>query len=91
MTVDLIRVTVTSEPNDLKPNLPEGWGNRKVYTIGCFDLFHSGHSNVREALCEFGYFIVAGIHEDESYFQMKNKYTIDNLETRIDNVKPFVD
>lgn len=79
------------ETNDLKPNLPEGWGNRKVYTIGCFDLFHRGHSNVLEALREFGYFIVAGIHDDESYFQLKNKYTIDNLETRMNNVKPFVD
>jgi hypothetical protein len=34
---------------------------------------------------------VAGIHDDESYFQLKNKYTIDNLETRMENVKPFVD
>jgi cytidyltransferase-like protein len=75
----------------LKPSLPEGWENRKVYTIGCFDLFHRGHQNVLESLREFGYYIVAGIHDDESYFQLKNKYTIDNLETRMENVKPFVD
>ena len=36
-------------------------------------------------------FIVAGIHDDASYFRLKNKYTIDNLETRMKNVKPFVD
>jgi len=79
------------EVNALKPQLPEGWENRKVYTIGCFDLFHRGHQNVLLSLREFGYYIVAGIHDDASYFQLKNKNTIDNLETRIHNVKPFVD
>ncbi len=79
------------EVNSLKPRLPEGWESRKVYTIGCFDLFHRGHHNVLFSLREFGYFIVAGIHDDESYFKLKNKYTIDNLETRMENVKPFVD
>jgi len=79
------------EVNTLKPSLPSGWEDRKVYTIGCFDLFHRGHQNVLMSLREFGYFIVAGIHDDESYFKLKNKYTIDNLETRMKNVKPFVD
>ena len=79
------------EVNGLKPQLPEGWENRKVYTIGCFDLFHRGHQNVLLSLREFGYYIVAGIHDDASYFQLKDKDTIDNLETRMDNVKPFVD
>jgi cytidyltransferase-like protein len=79
------------EVNSLKPQLPEGWENRKVYTIGCFDLFHRGHQNVLVSLREFGYYIVAGIHDDESYFKLKNKYTIDNLETRMNNVKHYVD
>jgi len=79
------------EVKELKPALPEGWESRKVYTIGCFDLFHRGHQNVLLSLREFGYYIVAGIHDDESYFKLKNKYTIDNLETRMKNVKPFVD
>jgi cytidyltransferase-like protein len=79
------------QTNSMKPNLPQGWEDRKVYTIGCFDLFHRGHQNVLNSLREFGYFIVAGIHDDESYFKLKNKYTIDNLETRMKNVKPFVD
>jgi len=79
------------EVNALKPELPEGWENRKVYTIGCFDLFHRGHQNVLLSLREFGYYIVAGIHDDASYYQLKNKHTIDNLETRMANVKPYVD
>jgi cytidyltransferase-like protein len=83
--------TMIDQVNSLKPRLPEGWENRKVYTIGCFDLFHRGHQNVLVSLREFGYYIVAGIHDDESYFKLKNKYTIDNLETRMENVKPFVD
>jgi cytidyltransferase-like protein len=79
------------EVNALKPQLPEGWEDRKVYTIGCFDLFHRGHQNVLLSLREFGYYIVAGIHDDASYYQLKKKYTIDNLETRMANVKPYVD
>ncbi|GMI29296.1 hypothetical protein TrCOL_g6468 [Triparma columacea] len=75
----------------LKPLLPSGWSDRKVYTIGCFDLFHRGHANVLMSLREFGHFIVAGIHDDESYFKLKKKYPIDNLTTRMENVKPFVD
>jgi len=82
---------ILDEVNTLKPRLPEGWEDRKIYTIGCFDLFHRGHQNVLLALREFGYYIVAGIHDDESYFKLKKKYTIDNLETRMKNVKPFVD
>lgn len=77
--------------NALKPQLPEGWENRKVYTIGCFDLFHRGHENVLLSLREFGYYVVAGIHDDASYYQLKQKNTIENLETRIAKVKPYVD
>jgi len=79
------------EVTSLKPCLPNGWENRKVYTIGCFDLFHRGHQNVLMSLREFGAFLIVGIHDDESYFKLKNKYTIDNLEARITNVKPFAD
>jgi cytidyltransferase-like protein len=83
--------TMIDEVNCLKPQLPEGWEDRKVYTIGCFDLFHRGHQNVLLSLRSFGYYIVAGIHDDASYFKLKNKNTIDNLEVRIENIKPFVD
>jgi len=79
------------EVTSLKPSLPNGWENRKVYTIGCFDLFHRGHQNVLMSLREFGAYLIVGIHDDESYFKLKNKYTIDNLEARITNVKPFAD
>ena len=83
--------SLIEEVTSLKPSLPHGWENRKVYTIGCFDLFHRGHQNVLLSLREFGAYIVVGIHDDNSYFQLKNKYTIDNLDTRMKNVKPFAD
>ena len=79
------------EISQLKPRLPSGWERRKVYTIGCFDLFHRGHQNVLLSLREFGAYIIVGIHDDNSYFQLKNKYTIDNLDVRMKNVKPFAD
>ena len=79
------------EVHALKPQLPEGWENRKVYTIGCFDLFHRGHQNVLLSLREFGCFIVAGIHDDASYLQLKSKAPIDKLEDRMENIKPYVD
>ena len=75
----------------LKPLLPSGWSDRKVYTIGCFDLFHRGHAHVLHSLREFGHFIVAGIHDDASYFKLKKKHPIDNLEKRMANLKPHVD
>lgn len=84
-------LNLIEEVTSLKPRLPNGWENRKVYTIGCFDLFHRGHQNVLLSLREFGAYLVVGIHDDESYFKLKNKYTIDNLETRMNNVKPFAD
>ena len=34
--------SLIEEVNTMKPSLPKGWENRKVYTIGCFDLFHRG-------------------------------------------------
>ncbi|GKY98569.1 hypothetical protein MPSEU_000813700 [Mayamaea pseudoterrestris] len=79
------------EVHALKPQLPEGWENRKVYTIGCFDLFHRGHQNVLNSLREFGCFIVAGIHDDASYYQLKSKAPIDKLEDRMENIRPYVD
>jgi len=71
---------------------PEQSNNcKKVYTIGCFDVFHRGHENLFRAMREFGNFIVVGIHDDSSYFKLKNKHPVDNLEIRMNNIKPFVD
>lgn len=65
--------------------------NRKVYTVGCFDLFHRGHVILLKTLREFGSVLIVGIHDDESYFQLKNKHAIENIQTRIENVKRYAD
>ncbi|KAK8797192.1 hypothetical protein WA158_004402 [Blastocystis sp. Blastoise] len=63
----------------------------KVYSIGCFDLFHRGHERLLKYLHEFGDYVVIGIHDDESYFKLKKKYPIDSLDVRINNIKPYCD
>ena len=74
-----------------KPVNKEYLIREKVYTIGCFDLFHQGHKNLLKTLCNFGTYIIVGIHDDNSYFKLKNKYPIDTLEIRINNIKEYVD
>lgn len=64
---------------------------RKVYTVGCFDLFHRGHERMLRALRWFGTYVVVGIHDDDSYERLKSKRPIDSLATRMANVKPFAD
>ena len=78
------------ETRSMRPR-NSSWERMKVYTVGCFDLAHRGHENLFRALREYGRFLVVGLHDDESYFRLKRKRTIDNLERRIANVKPFYD
>ena len=63
----------------------------KVMTVGTFDIFHRGHANLLRGLRSFGGYVVVGVHDDESYFQLKKKKPIDSLETRLRRVKPYVD
>lgn len=67
------------------------WDQTRVFTVGCFDLAHRGHANLFRALREYGRFLVVGLHDDASYFKLKHKHTVDDLETRIANIKPFCD
>jgi len=63
----------------------------KVYTVGCFDLFHRGHSTLLRNMRKLGKEVIVGIHDDDSYFKLKNKVPIDNIEKRMANVKKHVD
>jgi len=63
----------------------------QVFTVGCFDLFHQGHINLFTNMKGCGRVVLAGVHTDESIFQLKKKYPIDPLEKRIANVKQFAD
>jgi len=63
----------------------------KVYTIGCFDLLHRGHRNLFRTMRSIGDQIIVGVHSDESIFKLKNKWPIEPLAKRMQNVKKYAD
>ena len=63
----------------------------KVYTIGCFDLFHEGHRRLLERMREYGHEVIVGVHDSRSIYKLKNRVPIDGTETRMLNVKRYAD
>lgn len=63
----------------------------KVYTIGCFDLFHEGHVKLFQRLRKLGKQIIVGVHDSRSIFQLKKRVPIDDTYTRMMNVKKYAD
>ena len=47
--------------------------------------------NLLQALREFGDYLVVGIHDDASYFELKKKRPIQFLSERMAQIKPLVD
>lgn len=48
--------------------------NKKiVYTNGCFDLLHAGHTHYLKAAKEFGDILIVGVNSDESVRNIKSK------------------
>jgi hypothetical protein len=39
----------------------------KIYTVGCFDLFHHGHVRLIERMREFGKKVIVGVHDSRRY------------------------
>ena len=39
----------------------------KVYTVGCFDLFHHGHVKLIERMREIGKKVIVGVHDSRRY------------------------
>lgn len=72
------------------PRAPD-WHRTKVYTVGCFDVFHRGHENLLASLREFGRYVIAGIHDDASYKKLKKKAPENTLMERIARLRPHVD
>ena len=54
-------------------------------------MLHHGHSNLLESLRQFGSIVIVGIHDDDSYLKLKGQLPIDDLATRIENLRPFAD
>ena len=65
----------------------------RIYTIGCFDQFHQGHIKLINNMKKYGKEIIVGIHDDNSIEKLKNLNPLhhDSLETRINNLKEYVD
>jgi cytidyltransferase-like protein len=63
----------------------------KVYTIGCFDLFHEGHRLLLQRMRQFGREVIVGVHDSRSIHKLKSRVPIDGTEARMINVKRYAD
>ena len=63
----------------------------KVYTIGCFDLFHEGHRILFQRMRQLGRTLIVGVHDSRSIYKLKSRVPVDGTETRMLNVKRHVD
>lgn len=63
----------------------------KVYTVGCFDLFHDGHRILLQRMRQFGREVIVGVHDSRSIHKLKSRVPVDGTETRMLNVKRYAD
>ena len=63
----------------------------KVYTIGCFDLFHDGHRLLLQRMRQFGRETIVGVHDSRSIFKLKSRVPVDGTQIRMVNVKRYAD
>ncbi|XP_071173170.1 uncharacterized protein [Mytilus edulis] len=63
----------------------------KVYTVGCFDLFHNGHITLLQRMKALGKQVIVGVHDSRSIFKLKKRVPIDSTEKRMLNVKKYAD
>lgn len=63
----------------------------KVYTVGCFDLFHEGHKILLQRLKEIGTQVIVGVHDSRSIYKLKKRVPIDSTNKRMANVKKHAD
>ena len=63
----------------------------KVFTIGCFDLFHEGHRILLQRMRQYGREVIVGVHDSRSIYKLKSRVPVDGTETRMLNVKRYAD
>lgn len=71
--------------NDLKSERArlKGAGKKVVFTNGCFDLLHPGHTRYLQAARALGHFLVVGVNSDRSVRAIKGaQRPIQEQETR---------
>lgn len=59
---------------------------KKGFTVGTFDLFHSGHLNLLRQAKEYCEYLIVGIHSDEWVMRCKNRSTVIPYRERADIV-----
>lgn len=66
---------------------------RRMYTSGCFDIFHYGHLNILKKSKEMCDYLIVGVSTDELIKKEKGKYPIIPFSERINvvNAIGFVD
>ncbi|CAF0851603.1 unnamed protein product [Adineta steineri] len=75
-------------------SLPTIWINGradKVYTIGCFDLFHEGHRLLLQGMRQYGREVIVGVHDSRSIYKLKSRVPVDGTKTRMLNVRRYAD
>ena len=55
----------------------------KMYTTGCFDIFHYGHLNIIKRTKEMCNYLIVGVSTDELIFKEKGKYPLIPFDERI--------
>ncbi|XP_025076132.1 uncharacterized protein LOC112553248 isoform X2 [Pomacea canaliculata] len=63
----------------------------KVYTVGCFDLFHKGHIRLLQRMRSIGKQVIVGVHDSRSIYMLKKRVPVDSTEKRMLNVKQYAD
>lgn len=63
----------------------------KVFTVGCFDLFHHGHVTLINRMREIGKKVIIGVHDSRSIYKLKKRVPVDSTEKRMLNVKAEAD
>ena len=63
----------------------------KVFTVGCFDLFHDGHRILLQRMRQLGREVIVGVHDSRSIHKLKSRVPVDGTETRMINVRRHAD
>lgn len=82
-----IKLSKTNAINVVVKKRSVGSKYHKMYTSGCFDIFHYGHLNILQKTKELCDYLVVGVSTDELIAKEKGKRPVIPFEERIKLVK----
>ena len=82
-----IKLSETNKLNVVVKRRSVGSKYHKMYTSGCFDIFHYGHLNILEKTKELCDYLVVGVSTDELIKKEKGKLPVIPFEERMKVVK----